>query len=333
MLEAPTVQSLPGPDLQKLQAGATGAAEFPAQRPDDPADRVMWITPDRVFYAGLLGTMSTRTMGGWLVYASLGAPLHVAVPEEADPAGCRGQVPDGEGQGRDRRAGAGTGLAWSTGLLAVVPPYMPHRVVCDQRMVCTLTLEPDSLAADQLPAVLQGAAGIRQDAAALALWRRLRQAHDWLRTEGRGQVLPASAFDAVVLGQTLAPRQVSPRVRQVLDAMRADPSQNTSAAECAAAVGLSTSRFLHLFKAEVGSSFRAVRTWKRARSLLHHVTRPANLAHLALDSGYPDSTHFSHSIRQVYGLSPRDLFAGSRRLTLLGQPVAGGPAPGARPGA
>ena len=87
-------------------------------------------------------------------------------------------------------------------------------------------------------------------------------------------------------------------------------------------MGLSFSRFLHLFKAEVGTPFRSLRTWKRARSLLHHVTRDTNLVHVALDTGYPDSTHFSHSIRQVYGLKPRDLFAGSRQLTVLGDSPA-----------
>ena len=105
-------------------------------------------------------------------------------------------------------------------------------------------------------------------------------------------------------------------------AMRDDPAQLTTAQDCAARVGLSFSRFLHLFKAEVGTPFRSLRTWKRARSLLHHVTRDTNLVHVALDTGYPDSTHFSHSIRQVYGLKPRDLFAGSRQLIVLGDSPA-----------
>jgi hypothetical protein len=59
-------------------------------------------------------------------------------------------------------------------------------------------------------------------------------------------------------------------------------------------------------------------TWKRARSLLHYVNRDANLAHVALNTGYPDSTHFSHSIRQIYGMKPKDIFAGSRRLAIYG---------------
>jgi AraC-like DNA-binding protein len=45
---------------------------------------------------------------------------------------------------------------------------------------------------------------------------------------------------------------------------------------------------------------------------------------VALDTGYPDSTHFSHSIRHTYGLKPKDIFAGSRRLRIYA-PHAGMP--------
>lgn len=286
-MSAPIVLPVPLP-----LGPSSAASEPPASRLDDHANRVMWITLDRVFYAGLLGAMSTRTMGGWLVYLALGAPIRVAI----DSGG---------------RAGG-----WVSTRLAVVPPYTPHRVVTDDRMICSVTLEPESLDPQRLPWFLQGPAGARHGCDDLV--HRLRQAHAWLGSQGRGRRLDAADFDDVVFGEVLARRPIEPRIRQVLDRMREDPSQNVSAADSAASVGLSCSRFLHLFKDEVGASFRNVRTWKRARSLLHHVTRPANLAHLALDSGYPDSTHFSHSIRQVYGLTPRDLFAGSRRLTLLG---------------
>ena len=73
-------------------------------------------------------------------------------------------------------------------------------------------------------------------------------------------------------------------------------------------------------------SFRAFRAWKRARHLLHFVNEDINLAHLAQDIGYPDSTHFSHSIRRFYGLKPRAIFSGSRDLAIYrGDPHA--PAP------
>ena len=97
-----------------------------------------------------------------------------------------------------------------------------------------------------------------------------------------------------------------------------------TAASCAAEAGLSPSRFLHLFKEETGISFRSFRAWKRARHLLHFANQDINLAHLAQDIGYPDSTHFSHSIRRFYGLKPRAIFSGSRDLAIYSSAV---PAP------
>src|SRR5204863_7446141 len=85
---------------------------------------------------------------------------------------------------------------------------------------------------------------------------------------------------------------------------------------CAADAELSCSRFLHLFKEESGISCRSFRAWKRARHLLHVANQDINLAHLAQDIGYPDSTHFSHSIRRFYGLKPRAIFSGSRDLAI-----------------
>jgi AraC-like DNA-binding protein len=268
----------------------------------DRRHRVMWLNNDRVFYAGLLGAVSLRTMGGWLVYASLGAPLRIALDHAA----------------------AGTSAAWQSAQLAVVPPWVPHRVACDERLICSITIEPETVDDAALPAWLRQHAGPvpTSHPDALPMLQRVQAAHAWLCAGGRQVDWQTGCFDQALFGQPLAPRRVDPRIAQVLAGMRDDPAQCSTAQDCAARVGLSFSRFLHLFKAEVGTPFRSLRTWKRARSLLHHVTRDANLVHVALDTGYPDSTHFSHSIRQVYGLRPRDLFAGSRQLTVLGDSPA-----------
>lgn len=275
----------------------------PALPPGDRRNRVMWLNNDRVFYAGLLGDVSVRTMGGWLVYVSLGAPLRIALGDAET-----GKMP--------------ADAPWQTTDLAVVPPYLPHRVACDQRLVSSVTVEPETVDESRLPAFMRGAPGAVQGDEAQRMVQRVRAAHAWLRTHGHAIDLETTSFDECFFGQVLVPRRIDPRIAGVLEAIRNDPSQPTTAQDCADAVGLSFSRFLHLFKAEVGTPFRSLRTWKRARSLLHHVTRDTNLVHVALDTGYPDSTHFSHSIRHVYGLKPRDLFAGSRQLTVLGDSPA-----------
>src|SRR5690606_32041925 len=152
----------------------------------------------------------------------------------------------------------------------------------------------------------------------------MKRQHAWLRDSAGSVDMSAFDYDEVFFGRTFAPRRLDPRIAAVIAQISEDPSVPAMAGDCAASVNLSFSRFLHLFKEQTGAPFRSMRTWKRARSLLHYVNRPSNLTAVALETGYPDATHFSHSIRQVYGLKPKDIFAGSRRLVLLGKSVTPG---------
>ena len=292
---------MPCSQIDVAPAAPNGPAPLP---PGDRRNRVMWLNNDRVFYAGLLGQVSQRSLGGWVVYVALGAPLRLALCGDAAPAGAADH--------------------WTSTDLAVLPPHTPHRVACDDRLICSLIIEPETVDEATLPAWLLQRHGVQplHALAAQAMVQRVRAAHAWLRTQGAAISLDTASFDALFFGQALPTRQVDARIARVLCQIRDDPAQAYTAQQGATAAGLSFSRFLHLFKAEAGLAFRSLRSWKRARSLLHHVTRDAHLVHVALDTGYPDSTHFSHSIRQVYGLKPRDLFAGSRQLKVLGDSPA-----------
>jgi len=257
--------------------------------PCSSADRMMWITPDRVFYAGLLGTPSEHVRGAIVVYVALESMIHVNV----------------------------MGTDWRTTEVAVVQPYVPHQVACDARHILALYIEPETVDMARLPALFATANGA-VDAHAFAA--HVRGCHFRMVRKGRDFDLRPGDFDPMFFGRKLVPRTLDKRIAHVLDRIKQDPSAPASAEECASEVNLSFSRFLHLFKAEVGVPFRSFRTWRRARSLLHYVNQSRNLAQVALEIGYPDSTHFSHSIRQSYGLKPRDIFAGSRKLRLIGEP-------------
>jgi AraC-like DNA-binding protein len=256
----------------------------PARR---ASDRLMWISPDRVFYVGLLGAPSVRTIGAVIAYVAVEGAIRVSI---------------GGGE-------------WQATQLAVVPPHVPHRVMSEARLIHVVQLEAETVDMTHLPAPMAGCGAVD------APWfvERVRQCRSALSAQGRDVDLMALDFDRMFFGQAVPSRRLDRRIRAVIDRIKADPSAPSCAETCAEQVHLSFSRFLHLFKQEMGTPFRSFRSWKRARSLLHHVNRDANLAHVALDTGYPDSTHFSHSIRQVYGLKPRDIFAGSRRLAIYAQ--------------
>ncbi len=250
-------------------------------------DRLMWITPERVFYVGLLGVPSERTMGAVIAYVASAGVIRISLD----------------------------GGEWQATELAVVPPYVPHRVTSEARLIHVIKFEAEAVDLAALPTPLNGRGAVD------APWfvDRVRRSQPELSARGRNVHLEALDFDRLFFDRPLAPRRIDRRILAVMDGIKRDPAAQISAEECAASVHLSFSRFLHLFKDELGAPFRSFRTWKRARSLLHYVNRQANLTHVALDTGYPDSTHFSHSIRHAYGLKPKDIFAGSRRLAIYGQ--------------
>ncbi len=245
--------------------------------------RLMLISPERVFYAGLLGRPRKRTSGGYNIYTAM-----------------RGQLKITEGKSE------------VTGEVVLVSPYSTHSVESEHPSIICLVIEPETIepaAMDALSVRISGA-----DAPAIA--RRIRDAYDTLRLGERRGGFTTGDFDQLCFGTNLPNRNIDPRIRRSSAQLNDFSGSKMTAADCAASVSLSPSRFLHLFKEQTGVSFRAFRAWKRARHLLHFVNEDINLAHLAQDIGYPDSTHFSHSIRRFYGLQPRAIFEGSRDLAI-----------------
>jgi AraC-like DNA-binding protein len=245
---------------------------------------LMLIAPERVFYAGLLGRPRQRGSGAFHVYVAIHDGLRLSV----------------EGGGE------------SYGELAVVQPDVRHTIASDYRSVICVLIEPETVGAGALDDLAKRVSGAERALFA----NRIRAAYQQLLREPCGGDIGSTAFDIMCFGEALPRRGLDPRVVRAIAQIGRFCGEPVTAASCAAEAGLSSSRFLHLFKQETGISFRAFRAWKRARHLLHFANQDLNLAHLAQDIGYPDSTHFSHSIRRFYGLKPRAIFSGSRDLAI-----------------
>lgn len=250
-----------------------------------PRDRFMLIGPERVFYAGLLGKPQERLSGALTIYAAVEGKLDISIE-------------DGPTRSTD---------------IAVVPPFTPHSMRSEYPEICTILIEPETVD----PAILQKLAASSEDTSGPRMAERVRAAYSTLRTMPRKDGFTAAEFDRLFFDASLAPRRLDRRIARATTRLQGPFDDALPAPDCARAANLSLSRFLHLFKDETGVPFRALRAWKRARNLLHFANQDLNLAHLALDLGYPDSTHFSHSIRRFYGLQPREIFSGSRRLAIF----------------
>ena len=244
----------------------------------------MVITEDRVVYRGLLGAPTTRNFGALTLYVALEEPFTIKV--------------GGDAPKRER--------------IAIVPPNMAHLITSTDRIIGVFLIEPeciDPTDLGQLPALIRKS----------KIRARLESAFRTCK-ESTGRIeCKSSVIDNVFIGRQLEARLMDQRIALVIGQIRASPCEQFFAASFARLTGLSFSRFVHLFKEEIGMTFRAYCAWKRARALLPHVGGQCTLTHIAMLTGYPDSTHFSHSIRRIYGLRPKDIIAGSRRLSIASQ--------------
>lgn len=245
---------------------------------------LMLITPERVFYAGLLGRPRERCPGAFHVYVALRGGLWLTTAD-----------------GRE-----------TYGELVATAPNLRHTIASDYRAAICLVIEPESVPDGTFDEWEKRLLGIERDGFA----QRIRLAYETLLAQKCRSDIDSAELDRMCFGEALPSRALDSRVARAIARIGRFSGEPVTAAACAAEAGLSASRFLHLFKQETGISFRSFRAWKRARHLLHFANQDLNLAHLAQDIGYPDSTHFSHSIRRFYGLKPRAIFSGSRDLAI-----------------
>ena len=102
-------------------------------------------------------------------------------------------------------------------------------------------------------------------------------------------------------------RQEEPRIRSVVQALLLGPGDTRPAADWASEIGLSSSRFQHLFKEHVGISFRRFRLWARVRVALRYAMQGTSLTHAAMAAGFLNSAHFSTAFKSMFGIPPSQL--------------------------
>ncbi len=98
--------------------------------------------------------------------------------------------------------------------------------------------------------------------------------------------------------------RIDSRVKKAIDLLKKYPLQNVKIEAIASAVGLSSSRFAHLFKQETGTTYRRfVRHLKLVESL-RSVCQENRLVDCAFDGNFSDQAHFTRTFRSAFGVVP-----------------------------
>ena len=82
------------------------------------------------------------------------------------------------------------------------------------------------------------------------------------------------------------------------------PDHVPSIPEVAAEVGLSESRFMHLFREQMGLPVRQYLLWLRIRYAMRFWAQGCSLSEIALAAGFYDQAHFSRTMRRMTDYAP-----------------------------
>jgi AraC-like DNA-binding protein len=176
---------------------------------------------------------------------------------------------------------------------------------CGER-VALIYLEPDSMEARRLRSHFQRDGQVIFDPAVRPVSRS--RFDSYLSTFDLQALLRFSYPEAVPLDQRVA--------RSILF-LRMAPEKPIGRDAAASAVQLSPSHFNHLFRSETGVSFRSYRVWSQVRAAMTGLGRHVNLTDAALCGSFVDSSHFSRTFRQTFGMTPSSVLKPLKHITLL----------------
>jgi len=179
----------------------------------------------------------------------------------------------------------------------LIPPRLTHQLSCHGRGLVSCYLEPTSERAD---------AGRHK----FEEWHGEVGVHHV--DEERLRFTPAddeSASHWLDLAAPAAQRRIDPRIAAAARRIREDPAVTISSHELALDARLSESRFLHLFRDELGTSLRRYRLWVRLTYAGKAIAAGDNLTTAAMKAGFASPSHLADRFKTTFGLSASRLLA------------------------
>jgi AraC-like DNA-binding protein len=229
----------------------------------------VWLWPGQAVYAGPSLNLEPHSGSVWCFAVGIDGPLTVTTPD---------------------------GLSCEGGSL-LIPPRLTHQLKVLGRGLVSCYLEPTSVRAEACRS-------------RMSQWRgEIGVAHV---AESQLAFTPTddqSACGWLDLAAAAAQRVIDPRIAAAAHRIREDPATAVPSHELATDSGLSESRFLHLFRDELGTSLRRYRIWVRLVHAGTAIGAGANLTEAAMKSGFASPSHLADRFKSTFGLSASQLLA------------------------
>jgi AraC-like DNA-binding protein len=111
--------------------------------------------------------------------------------------------------------------------------------------------------------------------------------------------------------------KIDARVEVVIDKLKQTVEDNISVEELAALVNLSVPRLMEVFKKQTGVPMRRFRLWHRLYITAMKMGEGKSLTEAAVMAGFTDSSHFSRTFRNMFGMAPTAIFSQPNGLKIM----------------
>ncbi len=202
---------------------------------------------------------------------------------------------------------------WRSYRAAIVPPGLRHALDVAGGVHGKLFVEIDSHDAR----AFRQRFPCRQGMVTALADPEIVQCFRWIFEDDPTQDAVEQRLDALLPSEPGNESLLNSRIAKIVELIRREPDRNYSQEELGEVLGLSPSRVLHLFSAQVGVPYRRFRMWKRLMLSFELLHGQDNMTFAAMDSGFADATHYSHSFRDTFGVNPAPVFRKIERFERL----------------
>ena len=177
----------------------------------------------------------------------------------------------------------------------VIDPNCPHQFIGGDAQYLFIYLEPELLQINQIKNHYDLSAQKIVQLKSLSSFPHAEKVIDF-------------SFFSDVLGITIthtAITEIDSRIKSVLEWIKNNLEQGQISSDVLAkSVFLSSSRFSHLFKEQIGIPLRRYILWCRIQEALRELLKGHNFTKSAHAAGFSDSAHFSRTFSEMFGVSP-----------------------------
>lgn len=202
------------------------------------------------------------------------------------------------------RAGSGEPVD-ATVQACLLAPNAENRVQIPGRFI-SLLADVDSAMFEPLAPLLEGALWAPLDAAHLRpAQARLKRLSDTAPDGDTARELVEDCIE-IIAGQRPRPLAVTldRRIVRVLKQIRETLPREPDAGQLAAAVGLSRSRLLHLFKEQLGLPIGQYLLWRRLFEAARLWDEGLSITDAAHQAGFYDQSHYTRTMRRMLDITP-----------------------------